>query len=87
MMSDWVIANYVDSSLTGAWVYYLNLKPKFQNIHFSRCVDNGDRDHVATDDGAYYYFGVTGTFNTTPPSITKKRLKDAWKDYFTVQQD
>ena len=83
MMTDWVITNYVDSSLTGTWVYYLN--PNFPGIHFSRCVDDGNRDHVATNDRAYYYFGVTRTFSTpATPALTQQTLINAWNDYFTV---
>lgn len=83
MMDDWTITNYVDSSLTGTWVYYRN--HDFPGIHFSRCVDDANRDHTATDDRAYYYFGVTRTFNTpATPAVTQRQLIDAWNDYFTV---
>lgn len=82
-MINWVITNYRDSNLTGTWVYYLN--PNFRGIHFSRCVDDSNRDHMATDDGVYYYYGVTRTFNTPaiPPEM-QHVLMHAWKDYFTV---
>lgn len=82
-MSNWVITNYRDSSLTGTWVYYVN--PNFRGIHFSRCVDDHDRDHMATDDRVYYYYGVTRTFNTpATPLYTQNRLINAWNDFFTV---
>ena len=85
-MNDWVITSYRDSSLTGTWVYYINpVNPKFANIHFSRCVDGGNRDHMATNDRAYYYFGMTKTFNTPDvPHATQEILINAWEDYFTV---
>ena len=83
MMINWVISNYKDRSLTGAWVYYLN--PNFPGIHFSRSVDDPRLDHMATNDGQYYYFGVTKTFNThTTPLETQLTLIAAWRDYFTV---
>ncbi|HBB88613.1 MAG TPA: hypothetical protein DC047_13460 [Blastocatellia bacterium] len=83
MMDDWKITNYVDPTLPGTWVYYRN--PNFPNLHFSRCVDDGDRDHVATDDRVFYYFGVLKTFNTPAiPLHTQRTLIDAWNDYFTV---
>jgi len=85
-MDDWVITNYRDSSLTGPWVYYRNLvNPNFADIHFSRCVDDSNRDHMATNDRAYYYFGVTNTFNpVVVPQGTQQTLIDAWQDYFAV---
>lgn len=83
MMTNWVITNYVDESLEGSWEHYVN--PNFRGIHFSRCVDDASRDRVATDDGAYWYFGATKTFNTpAAPLATQQTLIDAWKDYFTV---
>ena len=85
-MDDWVITDYRDSSLTGTWVYYMNsVNPNFANIHFSRCVDDPNRDHTATNDRAYYYFGQTNTFNTAAvPLGTQQTLISAWQDYFTV---
>jgi hypothetical protein len=83
MMIDWVIANHTDEHLIGTWVYYIS--PNFPGIHFSRSVDDPNRDHMATNDGAYYYFGVTRTFNTpTTPLETQLALIAAWRDYFTV---
>ena len=85
-MDDWEITNYRDSSLTGTWVYYRNpVDPNFANIHFSRCCDDPNRDHMATNDRAYYYFGVTNTFNPfAVPLGTQQTLISAWQDYFTV---
>ena len=82
-MMNWVITNYTDSSLTGIWVYYVN--PNFRGIHFSRCIDDSDRDHMATDDRLYYHYGKTRTFNTPaiPPEM-QDFLMRAWRDYFTV---
>jgi len=82
-MDNWEVTTYRDSTLTGIWVYYKN--PNFANIHFSRCVDDPNRDHMATDDRAYYYFGMTQTFNTPAvPEATQRILISAWQDYFTL---
>ena len=83
-MINWVVSNYIDSSLTGTWVYYVN--PNFPGIHFSRLVDDPNRDHMATNNRAYYYYGRTRTFNTpaVPPEI-QHVLINAWHDYFTVR--
>ncbi|MEM7592881.1 MAG: hypothetical protein AAF383_15415 [Cyanobacteria bacterium P01_A01_bin.83] len=87
MMKDWKVANYVDSGLNNkeTWVYYKN--SKFPDIHFSRSVthSDGSKDHIATDDKKYYYYGKSNSFNTNVSSTTSKKLKDAWKDYFTVR--
>jgi hypothetical protein len=85
-MTDWKVTNYKDPSLSGEiWVYYSN--PTFKQIHFSRSVDTPDRDHTATDDGRYYYFGVTKTFNTEMPANIQQELTNGWADYFTVGEE
>jgi hypothetical protein len=86
-MQDWRIANAMEN-LTGNWVYYACATvAAFANIHFSRHVDNPSDDHMATNDGAYYYYGVTGTFNQAAqhaaPAV-RQMLVDAWNDYFRV---
>lgn len=86
-MSDWKKSNYVDPNNAGTWVYYEDERsPKiFPNIHISRSVDNSNRDHTATDDRQYYYFGVTKTVNNNRmPRDIRTNLENAWIDYFRV---
>ncbi|WP_280524979.1 hypothetical protein [Streptomyces inhibens] len=43
---------------------------------------------MATNDGAYYYYGVTGTFNQAAQQADqsiRQALYDAWQDYFSVR--
>lgn len=81
MRIHWVKSNYVDPSLTGTWVYYVN--PNFPDIHFSHSVDNPKLDHMATNDGLHYYYGVTKTFQYTDYALeTQLLLIAAWRDYF-----
>lgn len=88
-MSDWKISNYRDPTLGEIWVYYVYKDPNridFQDIHMSRSVDEPNQDHMATNDRNCYYFGVTKTFNRDDvPNDIQNNLKNAWKDYFTVQ--
>ncbi|AJT66371.1 hypothetical protein [Streptomyces chattanoogensis] len=87
-MQDWRPTNAMEN-LTGNWVYYVcTAVNAFANIHFSRHVDNSAEDHMATNDGAYYYYGVTGTFNQAAQHADqsiRQALYDAWQDYFKVQ--
>lgn len=87
-MQDWRPTNAMEN-LTGNWVYYAcTAVNAFANIHFSRHVDNGADDHMATNDGAYYYYGVTGTFNQAARQADqsiRQALYDAWQDYFNVR--
>ncbi|MFF9480571.1 hypothetical protein [Streptomyces sp. NPDC014733] len=84
-MSDWTISNSKENN-TGNWVYYVcTVFAQFANIHFSRHVDVPGQDHMATNDNQYYYYGVTGTFNTpNMPASVRQALVDAWNNYFTV---
>ncbi|HEY1997068.1 hypothetical protein [Paraburkholderia sp.] len=86
MMDDWKVSNYTEpSNDNGVWMYYQN--PTFPDLHMSRCVDTLTRDHMATNDRTYYYYGMTkpATFNTAHvPQHTQALLTSAWKDYFTV---
>lgn len=78
MRTNWVITNYKDPSLKGTWEFYVN--PNFPGIHFSRCVDNPKLDHMATNDGSHYYFGVTRTFQYIDYVLdTQLTLNAAWR--------
>jgi hypothetical protein len=87
-MSDWKITGALEN-LTGNWVYYVcNGVAAFAGLHMSRHVDNPGEDHVATNDGRYYYYGFTGTFNVAAQhagEAVRQSLVNAWKDYFTVR--
>ncbi|WP_211830367.1 hypothetical protein [Kistimonas asteriae] len=84
MMPDWIVSNFEDDSLNESWVYYKN--KNYAEIHFSRSIDEPVRDHMATDDRKFYYFGHTKTFNRDDvPSNIINRLVNAWDDYFTVR--
>ncbi|MGA5702423.1 hypothetical protein [Peterkaempfera bronchialis] len=87
-MSDWKITGQLEN-LTGNWVYYVcSGIAAFANLHLSRHVDNPGQDHVATNNGEYYYYGVTGTFNQAAqhaPQAVRQALVDAWNNYFTVR--
>lgn len=84
-MADWTVSSYRDPSNPAkeTWVYYENVD--FPGIHMSRCVTDNNKDHMATNDGTAYYYGVSKTFNSpTIPAATQTNLTDAWKDYFKV---
>ena len=87
-MSDWTIANAMEN-LTGNWVYYVCTSvAAFASLHMSRHVGSHGEDHVATNDGLYYYYGVTGTFNQAAqhaPQAVRQMLVDAWENYFAVR--
>ena len=83
-MSDWKITNAIENQ-TGNWVYYIytGAITALQNIHFSRHIDQIGEDHMATNDGNYYYYGFTGTFNTNDISeYIRDALVNAWNNYF-----
>ncbi|MFB6784525.1 hypothetical protein ACFCX0_46515 [Streptomyces sp. NPDC056352] len=86
-MQNWRITNAMEN-VTGNWVYYIcTAVTAFSNLHFSRHVDNPSDDHMATNDGAYYYYGATGTFNQAAQyadQSVRQALVDAWNDYFRV---
>jgi hypothetical protein len=85
-MNNWQITSFKPAwgATAVGWVYYIS--QAFANIHFSRSVDDPFRDHMATNDAHYYYFGHDGTFNTANiPQTIKDQLVKAWNDYFTVQ--
>jgi hypothetical protein len=85
-MSDWGITNAIEN-LTGNWVYYIYTAGQvaYQNIHFSRYMDDPSRDHMATNDNQYYYYGFTGTYNTNDmPQDIREALLAAWNSYFSV---
>ncbi len=86
-MDNWRITNAMENA-TGNWVYYIcTAVASFANLHFSRHVDNPAEDHMATNDGAFYYYGVTGTFNQAAQHAdqsVRQMLIDAWNDYFTT---
>ncbi len=86
-MSSWSTTGSRENN-TGNWVYYVYTAANalYQGIHFSRHVDSPGNDHMATNDGLYYYFGYTGTFNTPNiPGNIRQELVQAWRDYFTVR--
>lgn len=86
-MNDWRITNSMEN-LTGNWVYYIHIAGQIvlQNIHFSRHVDAPGDDHMATNDGQYYYYGFTGTFNdVNMPQAIRDALVEAWENYFSVR--
>lgn len=85
-MSDWKVTGSREN-LTGNWVYYAYTAANalFRAIHFSRHVDIGGEDHMATNDNHYYYYGWTKTYNdNNMPDQYKDALKKAWEDYFKV---
>ncbi len=83
MMTDWKVTNYTDSTLNNTWVYKEN--PGFPNIHMSASVDQPTKTHMATNDGLYYYYGFTKTFNLGVPLVTQQQLMSAWDNYYTVK--
>lgn len=87
-MQDWRPTNAMEN-LTGNWVYYVcTAINAFANIHMSRNMEDRSRDHVATNDGAYYYFGNSGTFNQAAQRADesdRQALFNAWTDYFNVR--
>ncbi len=85
MMNEWKVSNCIDLEGVGeTWIYYES--EKFPDIHMSRCLSDGNRDHMATNDKQYYFFGVGGTKNTANmPYTVEQQLKQAWEDYFSVR--
>lgn len=85
-MSDWIISNTpLENAGETGWVYYVNAAFPVA-LHISRYAFDAFRDHVATNDGRYYYFGNTGTFNTpNVPGDIAQALRGAWSNFFTVR--
>jgi hypothetical protein len=82
-MSDWTISNTpLENAGETGWVYYVNRA--ITTLHISRYAFDVFRDHVATNDGLYYYFPNTNSFNTDVPAQIKQALQDAWSNFFTV---
>ncbi len=84
-MSDWTISNTpLENAGETGWVYYVNRAITI--LHISRYAFDAFRDHVATNDSLYYYFGNTDTFNRADvPEHIAQALRDAWSNFFTVR--
>lgn len=100
MMYEWNPSNFTDGALDEVRVCYRNPRfpglhfsrtvleveaQKILNVSSIKDIDVERCDHMATNDGMYYYFGNYEVFNSNDiPEPIKSKLKAAWNDYFSV---